>query len=139
MLHSRSEVEAFIGEFEARRLPKARWTHEAHLVAGFWYTWCLERSAALDAIRAYIRAHNEAVGTPNTDMSGYHETITRLYMSAIARHISDHSEASFEDALSSLLVSPLADRDWPLRYYSRERLFSAEARGRWVEPDVSQL
>lgn len=29
----------------------------------------------------------------------------------------------------------LADKDLPLTYYSRERLFSDEARGAWVAPD----
>ena len=31
----------------------------------------------------------------------------------------------------------LADKDLPLKYYSRERLFSDEARAGWIEP--SQL
>ena len=30
---------------------------------------------------------------------------------------------------------PEARRDWPLRFYSPERLFSKEARLGWVEPD----
>jgi hypothetical protein len=29
----------------------------------------------------------------------------------------------------------LADKDLPLTHYSRERLFSDEARGAWVAPD----
>jgi hypothetical protein len=28
-------------------------------------------------------------------------------------------------------------RDWPLRFYSRELLFSVEARRNFVEPDVA--
>lgn len=134
---TRADVEAFIADFEAGRLPKERWTHEAHLVAGFWYTSTLEAGEALDTIRKRIQRHNESVGTPNTDSSGYHETITRLYMSAIARHVSHNREASFEDSLASLLASPLSSSTWPLEHYSRERLFSIEARRSWVEPDVS--
>jgi hypothetical protein len=30
-------------------------------------------------------------------------------------------------------------RDWPLRFYSPERLFSVEARRRFVEPDLRAL
>ena len=33
----------------------------------------------------------------------------------------------------------LADKDLPLQYYSRERLFSDEARAAWVEPDLRAL
>ena len=136
MYRTRSEVESFIQEFEAERLPKDRWTHQAHLVAGFWYSSTLDPDEALTTIRARIRRHNESVGTPNTDSGGYHETITRLYMSAIAAHMCRHKNAAFEESLALLLASPLSDSEWPLRYYSRERLFSVEARRRWVEPDM---
>lgn len=135
MQRSQREVETFIVEFEAERLPKERWTHEAHLVAGFWYTWHLGEEAALETMRTRIRRHNESVGTSNTDTGGYHETITRLYIGAIGEHISDHRHESFEIALMSLLASPLRDSGWPLLHYSRERLFSVEARRRWIEPD----
>jgi hypothetical protein len=30
-------------------------------------------------------------------------------------------------------------RDWPLRFYSRERLFSVEARRGHVEPDLAAV
>ncbi len=58
-----------------RSLPKAEWTHAAHFAAAFW----LLRSPERDALRempGFIRAYNEATGTPNTDTGGYHETIT---------------------------------------------------------------
>jgi hypothetical protein len=139
MFRTRSEVESFIEEFEEGRLPKARWTHEAHLVTGFWYTSILGAEEALNIVRAGIQRHNESVGTPNTDSSGYHETITRLYMSAIARHVLRNREASFEESLALLLTSPLNSSTWPLRHYTRERLFSVEARRGWVEPDVLPL
>jgi hypothetical protein len=136
---TRADVEAFIRAFETGRLPKERWTHAAHLTAGFWYTTTLEAGEALDTLRAKIRQHNEAVGTPNTDSSGYHETITRLYVSAIAQHVSLNRQASFEESLALLLSSPLSSSSWPLTFYSRERLFSVEARRGWVEPDISKL
>jgi hypothetical protein len=30
-------------------------------------------------------------------------------------------------------------RDWPLRYYSPQRLFSVEARRNWVQPDLATI
>jgi hypothetical protein len=38
-----------------------------------------------------------------------------------------------------LLLSPMGRRDWPLRFYSRVRLFSVEARRAFVEPDIAAL
>ena len=139
MFDTVAEIESFIQDFEARRLPKARWTHCAHLVAGFWYLSRHDMTQALDMVRSRIRNHNESVGTPNTDSSGYHETITRLYMTAIAAHIELHNILPLERSLSILLASPLATSDWPLRYYTRERLFSTHARRNWVEPDLRPL
>ncbi len=139
MFDTVAEVESFMEDFEACRLPKQRWTHLAHLVAGFWYLSRHDMAQALDTVRRRIRSHNESVGTANTDSSGYHETITRLYMTAIAAHIVVHKALPFERSLSILLTSPLAVSDWPLTYYTRERLFSTHARHNWVEPDVRTL
>ncbi len=129
----------FIRDFEACCLPKARWTHQAHLTAGFWYLDKHEPDEALTIIRERIQRHNVSVGTANTDSSGYHETITRLYMSAIALHRSLHENVAFENSLTLLLASPLGESAWPLSYYSRDRLFSVAARRGWVEPDVQPL
>jgi hypothetical protein len=128
-------IAAFMRDFEARRLPKSRWTHQAHLLVGLWYLSRHEPVEALAIVRERIRAHNESVGTANTDSGGYHETITRLYLDAIAAHRARNDGASFEASLRQLLASPLADSSWPLEYYTRERLFSVAARRHWLEPD----
>ena len=130
------EIESFIREFEGRRLPKARWTHEAHLVVGLWYLTHYAPDEALTLVRERIRAHNEAVGSANTDSSGYHETITRLYLRGIEAHILAHTDESLPNSLALLLQSPLAHKEWPLSFYSRERLFSMAARHGWMEADL---
>jgi hypothetical protein len=33
----------------------------------------------------------------------------------------------------------MGKRDWPMRFYSRQLLFSVEARRRFVEPDLRAL
>jgi len=132
-------VAAFIGEFASQRLSKSRWTHHAHLLAGYWYLTRHPPEQALAIMRERIRAHNESVGTPNTDSSGYHETITRLFLDGIAAHRARNRDATFEDSLQRLLRGPLADSGWPLKYYSRARLFSVAARQQWLEPDLQAL
>ena len=131
-------VESFIDLFESRRLPREHWTHQAHLVAGFWYAQRLGMPDALEEIRGRIRAHNESVGTPNSDDDGYHETITRLYMLAIADHVERHRQLPFAESLQALLASPVAGRHWPFGYYSRERLLSVAARRGWLDPDLKE-
>ena len=135
MMLDEGSVGAFIDRFEANQVSRLEWTHQAHLIAGYWYTRLLGADAALEELRTRIRRHNESVGTPNTDQNGYHETITRLYVVAIARHIAQTAEDSFESSLQKLLSSPLAESRWPLRFYSGQRLFSVQARREWLEPD----
>jgi hypothetical protein len=131
------EIESFIGEFEACSLPKSRWTHHSHLVVGLWYLTQHSLEDALTIVRQRIRAYNDAVGTANSDSSGYHETLTRLFLHGIDAHIKEHSGESIPDALALLLQSPLAHKDWPLSFYSRERLFSVTARHEWLAPDLT--
>jgi hypothetical protein len=133
------ELQEFIRQFEAGTLPKARWTHDGHLMAGFWYVWRSGFDAALPMVRARIREYNEAVGTQNTDQGGYHETLTRFFLLRIAALIQAQSGASTAGALAAVLQSSLVRRDAPLQHYSTDRLFSVAARRGWVEPDLAPL
>ena len=134
---TRDEIEELVRAFEARTLPKAQWTHHAHLTVGAWYLSRLSREASLVQLRRCIRAYNESVGTANTDSSGYHETLTCLYLDGIAQHLSRHVGVPFDEQVELLVASPMGASDWPLRFYSRKRLFSVDARRRWVEPDLA--
>jgi hypothetical protein len=131
--------EAFISDFETGKLPRARWTHPAHLAVGFWYLWHHPPGEALRLVRQNIRLHNEGVGTANTDSGGYHETITRAYLQGIAAHQARHTAKPPLEALDLLLSSPLVSSEWLLKYYSRDRLFSLPARRGWVAPDLQAL
>ena len=123
-----------------RTLPRAEWTHEAHLAATT-YLLLRRRDIDLDAeLPDLIRRYNESVGGVNSDSEGYHETITRVFLHGVRLFLeqADRSEPLHE-LVNELLLSPMGARDWPLRFYSPERLFSVEARRRFVEPDLRAL
>ncbi len=86
-----------------------------------------------------IRAFNEATGTPNTETGGYHETITRASLAAVRVALAEAPSQPLCEILDRLLDSPLGDSKWLLDYWSRERLFSVEARRRWLPPDIKPL
>jgi hypothetical protein len=122
-----------------RTLPRAEWTHEAHFAACHWL---LTERPDIDVdcdLRGIISAYNESVGSVNNDTQGYHETITRCFVLAVRLHIAATATAPLVESVNALLVSPYAQRDWPLIYYSRERLFSMAARRGFVEPDLVTL
>lgn len=116
-------------------LPKAEWTHAAHFALALWLLRHRDDVPAL--IPGIIRAYNEATGIKNTDTAGYHETITqasvrvaRVFASGFAP---DHP---LYDVVNKLMASELGRSDWLLAYWSKERLFTPEARREWVEPDL---
>jgi hypothetical protein len=74
------EVERLVARFEDGTLPKAEWTHRAHLAVALWYGTRLPFEEALVAMRDGIQRNNAAHGVVTTPTGGYHETITRFYM-----------------------------------------------------------
>lgn len=120
-------------------LPKAEWTHAAHLTA----TLRLVRTRDDDLERDMpdiIRTYNVAVGGVNDDHNGYHETITQAYLAAIRAFVATLPAGLGDgEAAARLLATPMGDKAWPLSFWSRARLFSVEARRGWVEPDLAPL
>lgn len=123
-----------------RSLPLREWTHEAHL-AGTTYLLLRRPDIDLDKdLPGLIRRYNESVGGINSDSKGYHETITRLFLHGIRLFLMEEDLSEpLHEVVNELLLSPMGRRDWPLRFYSRERLFSVEARRHFVEPDLRAL
>ena len=124
----------------ARTLPRAEWTHEAHLAAT---TYLLTRRPDVDIdkeLPGIIRAYNESVGGVNSDSEGYHETITRAFLHGVRLFLAEaKADEPLHELVNELLLSPMGRRDWPLRFYSAERLFSVEARRQFVPPDIAAL
>ena len=87
-----------------------------------------------------IRRFNESVGGVNSDSEGYHETITRVFLHGVRLFLAEANPAEpLHELVNELLLSPMGRRDWPLRFYSRERLFSVAARRDFVMPDIAAL
>jgi hypothetical protein len=123
----------------ARTLPRPEWTHEAHLAATAWLILQRPDIAPERDLPAIIRTYNESVGGVNDETQGYHETITQVSIRAVRRALARSKGRGLCERVNALLLAQEGRRDWPLRFYSPERLFSVEARLGWVEPDVAAL
>ena len=137
---SDAEIE-HIGEgLLARTLPRDEWTHEAHLAST---TYLLTRRPDVEIdtqLPGIIRRYNESVGGVNDDTQGYHETITRVFLHGVRLFLSEaDAKEPLHELVNELLLSPMGRRDWPLRFYSRERLLSVEARRDFIAPDLAAL
>lgn len=121
-------------------LDRADWTHEAHLAATL-YLLTERPDIDVDAeIGGLIRRFNESLGGVNDDHQGYHDTITHAFVAGVRNFLRDRPAGERPAArVNALLLSPAGRRDWPLRFYSRERLFSVAARRAFVPPDLAPL
>jgi hypothetical protein len=120
----------------ARSLPKPAWTHAAHFACAVWIVMRRDDLVAERDLPGLIRAYNDSTNTPNTDTGGYHETITQASLIAVRRAV---AEGGSPVEVLDRIMARHGHSDWLLRHWSRERLFSVEARRGWVEPDLAPL
>ena len=78
------EVLELAKAFEERTLPKSEWTHAAHLTVGMYYCFHNPLGVAKNLMSDGIYWLNDAHGTPNTETSGYHETLTVFWLKTVA-------------------------------------------------------
>lgn len=135
---SQPEFNYIISGFTDKTLPAGDWTHEAHMITGLWYASKLGYDKSLEFMRENIIKYVEARGKENTDSSGYHESITVFWMWLLNSFWERYkaSNTTFEDVCNQLLTSKYTDQGIMLQFYSREVLFSKEARLAFIEPDL---
>src|SRR3954470_16937621 len=69
-LRSEYNLAICLNSFESGTLPKATWTHDAHIAVATLYL-LRHHDGALSKTRNAIRRYNESVGTPNTAKSAH--------------------------------------------------------------------
>lgn len=120
----------------ARSLPREEWTHEAHLAACLWLVRERSDINVEQQLPDIIRSYNESVGGVNDDSQGYHETLTQFYISTVKAHNAEQADLDLLASVNLLLRSKRGARDWPLRFYSKDTMFSVKARRELVPPDL---
>ncbi|HZT77133.1 MAG TPA: hypothetical protein VFA27_10775 [Vicinamibacterales bacterium] len=106
---------SFIDAFERGDIAAAAFHHPEHLRLALAYL--ADSRSEAEAVRR-MSAALAAFARANGHESKYHETLTIFWIRSVAR---------------------LLDRQLPLEYYSRERLFGDVARRQWVDPDLKPL
>ena len=133
------EIKLLIERFENCTVTAKEWTHYAHLTAAFWY--CLREpdlETATAKMRDGIFKLNAAHKTPNTPTRGYHETLTVFWMQTVADFLVNIKGKDSLTELANALIETCGDSGLPLKFYSRDCLFSLAARENYVEPDLNK-
>jgi len=133
------EMFGLLRRFEDCTLPREEWTHAAHLTVALWHLLQFDWPEAVGHVRRGIRRYNAAHGVRATPTGGYHETLTLFWLRKVRAFLEgERNEARSLVSLANELVAT-HDTGLPLRHYTRDLLFSPEARAEWVEPDLKAV
>ena len=142
---SDSEIERVALGFLSCSLPHGEWTPQAEFASTLWLKRHLPGLHLPTHLPHLIRDYNTACGVPNSGTQGYHETITLVSLKAARSFLGsfpltkEGAAAPLHQVVSKLMASQLGDTNWVLKYWSKEVLFSEEARREWVVPDLYPL
>jgi len=135
--NSEKEIADVVRSFEDATVSREEWTHAHHLVVALDYIVRYDLDTAIDKIRAGLFKLLKAFEVDLTKETPYHETLTVFWMRTVADYNVSKNGASMLDKTNELVAT--YDKDYPLRFYSREYLFSDEARARFVESDIENV
>jgi hypothetical protein len=139
MYYSEQQLTETVQGFLDRTLDKSKWTHDAHIVTAIWHLMKFDKDDALCRLRSGIISYNLSLGGENTGQSGYHETITIFWWEVIAQFLLQQGGHSFIDASIEFLRSPMADKNYPFSFYTKEKLLSPAARAKFMKPDLKEI
>jgi hypothetical protein len=129
------QIEQLVQAVESCALAPAEFDHHAHMTVALWYLAHLPATAAADAMRATI----QRFAACQEQHQLYHETITLFWMRLLGHYLSMASpQEPLADTTYRAIVE-LGSMQPVFRHYSRERVFSEQARREWVAPDLLPL
>ncbi len=128
----------FVRLFESQAWPLAQWHHRDHVRLAYLMLREGTFEQAAERIRRGIRAHNAKHGIVDTPTTGYHETMTLAWLWLVAAILDEYGPAQTADAFCDAHPELMEKKALRL-FYSKERFMSAEAKVRFVEPDLAPL
>lgn len=128
------EIADIVREFEDATISRDKWKHAEHLTVALHYLALHDVETAAGKMRDGIFRLLKAFEVDLDKEMPYHETLTVFWMRTIADFSKSRYGASLLDMTNELVET--FDKDYPLRFYSRERLFSDAARAVFLEGDV---
>jgi hypothetical protein len=125
--------DAFLDMFERGIIGAQDFPHRAHVRMAWLYVQRFGAEEAGERAARGITVLAASHGHPTL----YHDTLTRAWVQIVAVAVSTSRVTEFDGLIAE--HPELLDKSLPLRHYSPERLWSQEARDRFVPPDVREF
>jgi hypothetical protein len=127
-------VKTLVEAFENGTISEAEWRHAEHLVVALFYLSNHDFETAVHKMRDGIFNLLRAFKVDLTKEMPYHETLTVFWMRTVDDFRNQQNGAALADICNEIVAS--FDKNYPLKFYSRELLFSEKARAEFVEADL---
>ena len=125
----------FVARFEALALAPGTFDHKAHLRLAFLCIMQDGLEPAVQRVGRGIYAFADSLGASDK----YHQTITEALVRMIGLRLTRQPAPDWPSFLATNQDLVHQAKELLLQHYSPERLFSAEARIRFLEPDRHPL
>ena len=116
------EILKLLGSFENATISRDDWKHAEHLVVALCYLEENELEAATAKMKnGILHLLERGFGVDLKKEMPYHETLTVFWMRTAYALALMHKELSLVEKANR--ITELFDKDYPLKFYSRELLF----------------
>ncbi len=128
------KITAVVKSFEDGTISREDWRHAEHLTVALYYLSHHDFETALLKMRGGIFNLLKSFGVDLSKEMPYHETMTVFWMRTADDFRKSKNGASMVRICNELIEN--FDKNYPLRFYTRELLFSEKARAEFVEADL---
>jgi hypothetical protein len=132
------EVIDLVRSFEEASISRDDWKHREHLIVALYYVSHHDLETATYKMRSGIL--NLLANGFKVDLSKempYHETMTTFWMRTVAAYNATKNGDSLASKIAEMTA--LFDKDYPMKFYTRELLFSERARSEFVDGDLKVI
>ena len=130
-----NEILKVVKSFENGTISRGDWRHAEHLTVALYYVSKYDYEMATTKMRDGIFNLLRAFEVDLTKEMPYHETLTVFWLRTVGDFAVSKNGRSTLEICNELIEN--FDKDYPLRFYSRERLYSDRARTEFIEPDIA--
>lgn len=132
-----ADIEALVEAFETGTVSRDAWKHAEHLIVALYYVERHDLETATAKMRDGIFNLLKAFEVDLTKEMPYHETMTVFWMRTVADFNASKNGTSTVEKVREMVA--VFDKEYPMRFYSRELLFSDEAKVRFVDGDLRSV
>jgi hypothetical protein len=126
-----AEILTLVDRLEHCQFAPSEFHHRDHLAVTVAYLYSADFETALSRLRESLMRFISFHG-----VMGYNETLTRFWVEQVEKRLD--RKLCLEHSVRQIQAE-LGDKTLIFTYYTRERLNSAEAKQRWVEPDLAPI